>query len=209
MTRALRALSLAFALVHGATVLVLSVPPPPRGLRGDAPNRQSDEALAAWVSLADDLGLPAQQVDATMRALLPAWSGLLDAIQAPLRPYADLVGARQSWRMFGVVPDRVTRIEIDAQVDGGAVPLYRAPSPPAGAPRDLVVLMRQERVRTLVAQLGSRSQLPRLESLARVLAARLQRPIVVRISACEIPDPSVLRETGALRCDRTRWEIRR
>ena len=119
----LRVLSLLFVLLHGTTVVVLSIPPPPPGLRGDKPDAQADQALSAWVSVAATLGLPAAPTEAVLRQALPMWSGLLGSLQAPLRPYARLVGAQQSWRMFGMVPDRVATVEIDVRSpDGNAAP---------------------------------------------------------------------------------------
>lgn len=207
----LRALSLVFVLLHGLTVLVLSVPPPPPGLRGDKPDPQTERALSAWVGVAAGLGLPREAVDSAMRQALPAWSRLLGAVQAPLRPYARLVGANQSWRMFGVVSDKVATVEIDVALEGQLLPLYRVPSPEH---RWQATLLRQERVRALFNQFERRRSRKRWDSLVERLSERYrgeggQGELIFRMRAFTIPPPAALAETGQLEPGKAYWEVRR
>lgn len=201
-----RVWTLLFVLSHGAFVVLLSIPPPPPGLRGDAPDPNSEAALLSWVSLAGAMGLPEQRTEQLLRGALPAWTIVLTSAQRPLRPYADLVGAQQSWRMFGVVPDHVASIEIDVKTGGRWVPLYRCPEPPDHAPQRLVILLRQERMRTLLQLFASRHSRSRWRALADVLGTYEERPLRLRMRDARIPDPQTLRETGLLQYGSAYWE---
>jgi hypothetical protein len=198
-----RALTLAFVLFHGAAVAVLSIPPPPPGLRGDEHDPQTERSLSTWIALASSLGLPRSAVESGLRSALPAWAALLQTVQAPLRPYADLVGAQQSWRMFGTVPARVASVEIDAQTPEGWVPLYRCPS---STHRWQARLLRQERMRALVYSFGHHHRKSLWDRLTERLAEGEERPLRFRMRTLAIPDPDELARTGQLRPEKAYWE---
>jgi hypothetical protein len=201
-----RALTLVFVLFHGAAVALLSIPPPPPGLRGDEPDPQTERSLSTWVALASSLGLPREAVDSGLRAALPAWATLLGAVQAPLRPYADLVGAQQSWRMFGTVPAQVASIEIDAiGPDGRWAPLYRSPS---STHRWQARLLRQERVRALLYSFGHRQRKKSWARFTELLAQREERTLRFRMRELTIPPPGELARTGELAPGPAFWERR-
>lgn len=208
----MRHLRAAAVLFHVAAVIGLSIPAPPPGLRGGRPNPTTEASIARWVDVAASLGLPRASVDRAVRSVSAAQLSAVSAIRAVFSPYARLVGAKQSWLMFGTVPTRCARLEIDVLAGGTWRPLYVARSDEHTWRR---ALFDQERMRTFVhgfAHRGHRAEYDQLvEWVAREVADELPEATRVRVSqrALEVPPPEVLARTHALTVGDAFWVVER
>ncbi|RMG99517.1 MAG: hypothetical protein D6705_03040 [Deltaproteobacteria bacterium] len=126
-----RVLRLAFVAFHLHAVCVLALPSPGAGMRRAAwkdPTVQHE--FRTWARTLSSFGIdvePPELEAFAWRAAL-AWVDLRRNLTTLARPYAEVVGARQPWRMF-VAPHRypsVLHLEVDEGT--GFRPLYVARS---------------------------------------------------------------------------------
>jgi hypothetical protein len=202
----------AFFAFHAAAVVFLSIPPPPPGLASGAAGAEVDRSVDAWAGVAEQLGLPAH----SFRWILASAAGFegtaLDVARAAFLPYADLVGAGQSWRMFGKVPTDCARLEIDVDAGSGWTPLYAGRSPSATWRR---ALFDEERMRGVVGAFEIRAHRPYWPFFVDWVAREVRRDrpdalaVRVQMRGLEIPAPEVLRATGSLEVREPYWTAER
>jgi hypothetical protein len=199
-----------FFLFHCTAVAVLSIPPPPPGMKGAAGDAEVAGAVRAWGEAVEGLGIDADWFVGVVHRSSTAWGGVLAGLQAPFRPYADVTGATQSWRMFGVVPAQVGQLEIDVHRDGAWEPLYRPRSAEAAWSRRLLA---QERTRALVHPFTQHRRHRTWRKFASWLAARARDEgvpgdrIRLRLRRLAIPPPAELRQTGTLTPGEAFWAV--
>jgi hypothetical protein len=197
----LRRLWAAAVAFHVAAVVLLSFPAPPPGLRGGPRDARTDAALASWATLAQAVGMPDDTFVAWVQAVSGVQMSVYRAIRTVFRPYAQLVGAGQGWSMFGTVPNKVQRLEIDVHGPGGWEALYVARSDTFDWNR---AVFDEERVRTFVHALGKRQANDKYPSFVAwvVREVRADRPdadrVRVRWHRMTIPDPEIHARTGEL-----------
>ncbi|MFT5454161.1 MAG: hypothetical protein ACI9K2_000637 [Myxococcota bacterium] len=185
-------------MFHVVAIAVLAIPQPPDSLRTTEASRKHVEAVAEWAEAAGALGLPPAAVEQTLLEVLPLWSAALRKVQRPFRPYPAITGAKQSWKMFGQVPTRSARLEIDVRRAGTWEPLYR----PQSAEHDWQGrLLRQERMRALSSAFAHRQFRRGLRKLADRLAERARGTVPgdairVQMRTVRIPPPRKLRPDG-------------
>lgn len=122
----------AFVLFHLAVVTFVAMPAP-----GSAMNRQAwrqptvQGEFQAWSERLAGLGLvvPPAELEARAWDFATAYEGARQKLLRPLRPWLDVSGTWQSWKMF-VAPHRYpARMEIDVTTDGRTwTPVYAARS---------------------------------------------------------------------------------
>lgn len=193
------ALAVAF---HVAAVVLLAIPAPPPGMRGKGSHAATDRAVASWARAAAAIGVPRPAFDAALEGVSSAQLALYGAVRVVFQPYARLVGAGQSWLMFGTVPDQVHRLEIDVHTADGWEPLYVARSDDAAWRREL---FDQERMRTFVHQIGRKQANSRYPGFVAWVGREVahDRPDVdrvrIRFRKVTIPPPDVYARTHELR----------
>lgn len=120
-----------FVAAHIITICALSTPD-----LGGALNRRAWKAatvqdeFAAWAQRFSRLGadLSSAELEDKLWSLATSWAELRTTLLVPFRPYADVVGARQRWRMFAA-PNRVpARLRIAVKAEGKWRTVYEARS---------------------------------------------------------------------------------
>ncbi|NVB39449.1 hypothetical protein G6O69_16525 [Pseudenhygromyxa sp. WMMC2535] len=88
------------------------------------------DELAAWSARLNDVGvaLGPDELEAKAWDIMQAWARLRTALLAPFQPYADLVGARQRWRMFAAPNRAPARLRIAVKIDGEWREVYEGQS---------------------------------------------------------------------------------
>lgn len=211
MSDVARHLRAALVLLHVVAVVGLSVPAPPAGLRGGRPDRSTEAALRTWSEVGGAIGVPADRIVLAVRGVTAVQQRAVAGIRGLFRPYAQLVGARQNWLMFGEVPTRVARLEIEVHTPAGWKPVYRGHLEP-GWNR---TLFDQERIRTLFHSFAlgrHRDGYARFVDWAvpRIAADHPDADRVrVQIQKLVIPSPEVLARTGALAPAARVWDTER
>lgn len=172
----------AFALAHIVAISLLGLPEPkvsPTDLKEPEIQAWFDNAHARLNALGVSVSREAVEawgVDAGRR-----WLDVKETALAPARQYAMLVGAHQSWRMFGDVPQKSAILFIEAQVDDTWRVIHRT--------RYTEVAWRpgwfnQERMRALVNQFTRKRNRSDYDRLARYIGPRV---------AADFPDATKLR----------------
>ena len=180
-----RAARAAFVLFHLHAVCVLALPSPGAGLRRAAwkdPTVQAE--FRSWAATLSSLGLATTPASLEAFAWTAArrwvdWQGRLAVLA---RPYAEVTGARQPWRMF-VAPHRypsVLHLEVDE--GDGFVPVYVARSDTYTWQRRL---LDHDRMRAAVFRYAWPSYEGSYRALAAFLARRARRafPAALRFRA--------------------------
>ncbi len=163
----------ALVAAHILAVIVLAIP----DAGGVALNRASwknptvQAELRGWAERLSSLGIQtdAPRLEQRVYETARSWTETLAAIRRPLRPYVDIVGVRQTWRMF-VAPHRHPgRLHVDIQRDGRWESIQIARSDEhdwRGAQLDHV------RARAMVFRYGWKRYRRRYHRLTRWIAAR-------------------------------------
>lgn len=119
-------------LAHLVAVGLLAIP----DARGVAVSRSAwtspsvQAELEAWAQRLRGVGYTgdAARLQTEVLGAAESWNALVQTLQVPVRPYADAVGMRQSWRMF-VAPHRYPALlHVDLMEEGQWRPLYVARS---------------------------------------------------------------------------------
>ncbi|MCA9707793.1 MAG: hypothetical protein KDK70_18220 [Myxococcales bacterium] len=116
--------------LHIGAVVLLAIP----DAGGVALSRSSwknptvQAELRAWAERLSSLGVQtdAATLEDDVFAAAQAWTEALATLRAPVQPYADTLGVRQTWRMF-VAPHRhPAKLHVDLKEDGRWRPIQIA-----------------------------------------------------------------------------------
>ncbi|MEM6927049.1 MAG: hypothetical protein AAF602_08985 [Myxococcota bacterium] len=194
MSRTLVAL---FVVFHIVAVAVLAIPTPGH----DAYDATRYPRVVKTLDTLEAAGVPRTWSEWAVNDAWPMLRRGIHTLEAPFRPYARLVGARQSWRMFASVKRAMGRIEVDVHDADGWRPWFRMISPQHDGGE---TLLRHERIRTLVNRFAIRGGrgafrrlVPVLADVARAEGVEGDR-LRVRMRWMVFPPAAELRRTGAL-----------
>ena len=86
--------------------------------------------LKAWAQRLTDMGFQTDTptLEAGAYAVAKSWTTTLKTLRVPVRPYADLFGVRQTWRMFMAPHRHPAKLHVDIEVDGQWRPIQIARS---------------------------------------------------------------------------------
>ena len=195
-------LTAAFIACHLVAITVLAIPAPLV-----AEDKVDDPKVQAWFDRTTDTlhrwGVPASRetVEEVGVQLGRAWLDARGAVGWPASRYATWTGAKQSWRMFGTVPDKSAYLRIEVDRGEGWELLHVSRSEEHAWRKEL---FDNERTRTFVNQFAwkrNRGAWKRCERWLEVAIAE-DDPDVDRFRMSMVPvhfpDPEVLAVSGTL-----------
>ena len=211
MTDQLRAI---FVALHLIAITAVAFPAPVGMRRADLENPDVQSAIEAWRGVAGVFGIEVDP-DALQERLWTSGNSLLATRKtalAPMQPYYQYAGTRQSWSMFGYLNHTPARIEIHIDHGAGWEPLYIARTS-AHAWRGHQ--FDQERFRGLINAFSWKQRRSKLRQVADWVALQAAadfpeaQRVRIRMHARPLPDPAALQESGELTHTKTYWpEIR-
>ncbi len=203
----------AFVALHLFFVLILALPNPV--VEGD---KVETPGVQMWFdrthSRVVELGIDIDREVFEQRLLTLAWGykSARDVVMKPANTYGLWTGARQSWRMFGDVPQESARMVIERLSENGRwEPVYVPRSREANWRR---AFFEQERMRSLVNQFAHEKARSAWKRLGRRL-----RPMLVEdfpeaegfrmvMERVHFPTASVLAQTREVEVGKRYWATR-
>jgi hypothetical protein len=160
-------------VLHVLFVLVLALP---RAMvtPADLSKKEVQEWFEARTDQAHAIGLPISKEQLIDQAVWwgSGYEAVRSAIARPAGLYAQVTGARQSWRMFGDVPQSSAFLFIEGSFDGEWRPIYEARSDTADWRRPF---FDQERPRTFINQFTRKKGRKGWDRFTRWLARELPK----------------------------------
>ncbi len=186
---------------HLLAVIVLAIPDAGGvALRRDAwANPTVQAELEGWAERLTSWGMPIETPELEQRVyeIAQSWTQALHTLRTPLRPYRDVFGVRQTWRMF-VAPHRHPgRLHIDIERDGQwrAIQIARSDQHDWRAPQ-----LDHVRMRAMLFRYGWKRYRRRYDALTRWIATKAAQDfpeasrVRVRLFVYQTPSPSQVRE---------------